>query len=80
MVAMNLPEGYLGLPLSRVTTPADGDIVYTNRWWIVYDGNVLFFRTYTSPQCNVNKSIVLRLAERVEGAEVVFLPLAYLPY
>ena len=78
---MTDPKDFIRMPLSRLTTPHDGDTVYTNRYWqLTADNEVLFYRRYSSPQCNSNKRIVERLGGHdFPGSTIVFVPVAYLP-
>lgn len=72
---------YIHVPVSDITTPKDGRVCYTDRWWAVTDNNdVLFFKSFGSPQCNRLKSVVERLGG-INGVTTtpVFLPLAYVP-
>ncbi len=50
--------------------------IFRNRYWIIREGNLLFWRGY-SPQCNAVKSIAERLAK--EDCEVVFLERVFIP-
>jgi hypothetical protein len=71
------------VPVSDITTPQPGRIVYGPRWWAVTDDDeVLFFQRYTSPQCNADKAIVEHLTKNYNGIKTTarFLPLAYLPH
>jgi hypothetical protein len=72
-------ERYIRMSLTELTTPSGGRIVMTDRWWIVTESNeALFFKHYTSPQCNHDKSI----AEHIKpaGTRVEFVPVAYVPH
>ncbi len=65
------------VPVEKATKPFDGGVVLCDRWWIVREECVLFFRG-VSPQCNANESITLRLRDRLyPGADVRFLPTVY---
>jgi hypothetical protein len=58
------------IPIEKATKPFDGARVYADKWWIVMDGCVLFYRG-RSPQCNANEDIAKRLRDRLyPGAEV----------
>lgn len=70
-------------PLSDITTPKTGRICLASRWWMATENDeVLFFDTYSSPQCNANKSVV----ERIGGGfgapktEPRFIEMAFLPH
>lgn len=74
---------YTHLSLERLKTPTNGTLVFTDRYWLVTPQNeVLFFRSYTCPQCNSNKEIAERiLGERIaEGYRVEYVPVAYVPF
>ena len=50
------------VPLLDVLTPKPGRMCHGPRWWAVTDNDeVLFFKSYHSPQCNIHKGIVDRL-------------------
>jgi hypothetical protein len=74
---------YILAPVSDITTPKVGRICYGPSWWAVTsDNEVMFFKTYGSPQCTINRSIVERLCKR-NGApisESKFLEVAFLPH
>lgn len=70
-------------PLSDITTPKPGRICYGPRWWAVTtDGDVLFFDTYGSPQCNQSQSLVERLGKGFDAPETTqtFVEMAFLPH
>jgi len=48
------------IPVEEARRPKNGATVYTDKYWAVQDGCVLFFRGF-APQCNSNK----KLAEMV---------------
>jgi len=68
----------------ELTTPKDGRIVYTDRWWAVTtSGEVLFFKHFTSPQCNRNKSVIESIVgQQTEfpGLTVKHVPVAFIPH
>ena len=69
---------FIEMSIEELTTPKAGRLVHAGAWWAVNDkGNVLFYKHYTSPQCNTNKEIVKRIrpeCERQEWIEVSFVP------
>lgn len=70
-------------PLEDIKTPKPGRICYGPRWWAVTpDDKVLFFDTYSSPQCNINRSIVERLGKGFNAPETipVYVEMAFLPH
>ncbi len=72
-------KNYLRIPVSELTTPTEGRIVYLNRYWVVTDQDeVLFFRSYSCPQCNPDERLAARIAP-ITGGKVQFIPIAYLP-
>ena len=75
-------DKFIKMPLSELTTPQEGTIVYLDRWWCLTDKEeVLFFRTYNSPQCNRDKRLTDRLCEIKNDFTVssIFVPVAYVP-
>ena len=80
---MKIPaDEFIRMPLSELTTPHEGRIVYLNRWWCVTDKEeALFFRTYSSPQCNDSKRMCEHLCAIKSDilVEPVFVPVAYVP-
>jgi hypothetical protein len=74
---------WIFVPLEDLTTPQPGRIVYGPRWWAVTEaGEVLFYKRYTSPQCNSEKTIIERVLSQYEPVKTTaqFIPLAYLPH
>jgi hypothetical protein len=72
---------FILMPLSELETPHEGRMVYLGRWWRVTENNeVLFYKTYSSPQCNIHKSIAERISSKIKNSRVVFVPVAYIPY
>ena len=56
---------WIKVPVSDITTPKAGRIVYGARWWAVTDNDeVLFYESYCSPQCNPNKAVVDHVLNR----------------
>jgi len=54
--------------------PNDGFFwVLKNRFWAVKDGNILFYKSFTSPQCNLQKSIMEQSSLVKNGAEIEFI-------
>jgi hypothetical protein len=74
-------DNFIHMSVSELTAPHDGRIVYLNRWWCVTDKEeVLFFRTYNSPQCNSNQEITKRLCVKdYIKSTPVFIPIAFVP-
>ena len=69
-------------PLSDILTPMEGRVCMAERWWAVTpEGNVLFFDTYHSPQCNRNKSIADRLGKSFNAPPTAarFVDMAFVP-
>lgn len=67
---------YTRIPVEKAMKPFDGARVLTNRWWVVVDECLLFYRGF-SPQCNAIESITKRLAAIHPSGEVRFLETAY---
>lgn len=68
---------YLRIPLEDLKTPKPGRLCVGPRYWAIHDGDALFYRAYSSPQCNVYESIVRRLAP---GLDCVFVEMAFVPH
>lgn len=76
-------DKWIKIPIEDITTPKMGRICYTDRWWVLTPNNeVLFYKSYTSPQCNINKAVIdhALLKLHAEGCTAQFLPVAYLPH
>jgi hypothetical protein len=77
------PEDFIRVPIHELANPQKlGPLmVYKDRWWAIdEEGRALFYRTMTSPQCNVNRAIVEKhLGFGIEKG-VVFLPWAWVPF
>lgn len=68
---------WITMHVDDLTTPRHGRIVMGGRWWAVTpSGCVLFFKSYASPQCNTERSIVERVRPRLElrWIETAFVP------
>lgn len=71
-------DSYLRMPLDVLTTPRDGAICMMNRYWAVTSNDeALFYKSYTSPQCNHDRSIVEHVMKE-PGIKIVFIPVAYI--
>lgn len=73
---------WLRLPLNDVLEPKVGRVCYPPSWWkVTEDGFVLFFDTYSSPQCNKVKEIAERLGKGFDAPKTltVFLPMTFIP-
>lgn len=65
------------LPVGKAIKPFDGARVICDRWWIVQDEHLLFFRGF-SPQCNAIKEIAERIAKKLyPEADVRFFETVY---
>lgn len=68
---------WIYMTLEDLKTPKPGRLVFGPRWWAVNERNeVLFFRSYGSPQCNKVREIVERIRPglRTEYVEIAFIP------
>lgn len=68
--------------LEELTTPRNGQVVMTDRWWVVWPGRGAVFyrfgRTGISPQCNSSRVFVENLCKELYPDCVpVFIPVAY---
>ena len=72
---------YILVPMEDIITPKEGRHVLMERWWNVTENDeVLFYRSYASPQCNSNKSIVDHLWDsKTIKTRSVFIPVAFCP-
>jgi hypothetical protein len=53
---------WIRVPLAQIQTPHPGDIVHGPAYWLVTDQDeVLFYKTYHSPQCNASEAVVKRI-------------------
>jgi hypothetical protein len=69
-------------PVEDITQPSDGRVCYADRWWAVTENReVLFFRSYDSPQCNKLKIVAERLGKGFNAPEttLVFINMAFIP-
>jgi hypothetical protein len=73
-------ELYDYVSIEDVSTPKEGYIVRLNRWWIVRDGHVLFYKQYW-PQCNPSKEMVeywIRTRPEFDGCEAIQIHITYI--
>ncbi len=70
------------IPLLKLTSIDGKDLVqiYKSRWWVIDENeNALFYNGY-SPQCNINKTMVENLRDKLyPGLEVRFIDVTYIP-
>ena len=65
------------IPVEEAITPRNGMVVMCDRWWIVLDGCLLFFKGF-APQCNAVEKIAKSIRDRLyPDADVRFLPLVF---
>jgi len=65
------------IPVEEAIRPKNGATVYTNKYWAVLDGCVLFFRGF-APQCNANKELAEMVVSRLyPDAEIELLDCVY---
>lgn len=70
------------VPIADITRPKTGRICYGQRWWrVTRNDEVLFFDTYDSPQCSINKVIADRLGHGFDAplTTVRYIEMAYIP-
>ena len=73
---------YTRIKVEDIISPIGKDVVQVleGRFWLVTpEGEVLLYRG-RSPQCNRDKHIVEKLAQRHNGCEVKHLPVAFVPW
>lgn len=89
MIKVKLKEGHTSsgqwilVPISDITTPKDGRICYCDRWWRVTENDeVLFFKAYTSPQCNSNPEVIKHVNKSFNSPSTTpkFIETAFLPH
>ena len=74
-------------PQTDIEKPADGRICKGGRWWLLTENNeVLFYKSYSSPQCNSNRAITAHLSHSALSKtacgplSVVYLSVAFVPH
>jgi hypothetical protein len=75
-------KDFIKMSLEKATSlPDDGLFnVFKNRYWVVIEGNILFYRSYCSPQCNSNvrimdnTALVCKYGASIKLIERVFVP------
>ncbi|RLI66842.1 MAG: hypothetical protein DRO67_00265 [Candidatus Asgardarchaeum californiense] len=73
---MNL-NNYTKIPVEEAIIPKNGSTVYVDKYWCIVDNCVLFYRD-VAPQCNSNREIAERVAEKLyPEATVQFIPRIY---
>jgi len=84
---MPIQNKWILVPLSDITTPKEGRICYSSRWWLVTSNNeVLFYKSYNSPQCNGNKKLseylAGRISKEIEDSNLTcqFIDMAFIPH
>lgn len=70
------------VPVDDLVNPKGGGphMILREHWWCVDADNNVFFYKESSPQCNVNKSIVERLATHPDAVGVIHIPIAIYPF
>lgn len=74
---------FITMSLEDLQTPKPGRLCHGPAYWVVVDGNVLFYKAYFSPQCNSNQQITERFikADYFDGkATVQYVPLSFIPH
>lgn len=64
---------WLRMPLAELTNPhKHGPLMtYQDHWWALDEqDNVLFFKTFTSPQCNANRALIERICQGQDSGYV----------
>jgi hypothetical protein len=73
-------KDYIKMKISDASVPREGIMhVMLNRWWMTDGENILFYRSYSYPQCNHNKKIASQISEG-QNRDVVFMPIVYVPH
>ena len=76
---MPVSSDYIRMSLEELTTPKAGRLVVKDHWWaLTENGEALFYKTYTSPQCNTSRQIAAKLGPG--GTVATFVPLAFVPH
>lgn len=74
---------FIKMKLEDVTKTSRGSIyqIYKDRYWAVKDGNIFFYRTYCSPQCNSQLEI-MRTSPLVKnhGADIKKIDVVFVPH
>ena len=77
---------WIKMPLADAITPKDGRLCYGPAWWMLTaEDELLFFRRYTSPQCNPSKTLCERFVSSKgpntpPASKVTYLETVYLPH
>lgn len=65
--------------IEELLTPSENSTVHMDMYWIVKDEKVYRHKITNVWQCHKNKSFIDETAKNISGAEVRFLPYAYVP-
>ncbi|HYN54355.1 MAG TPA: hypothetical protein VES38_06595 [Methylotenera sp.] len=69
---------WIKMSVEDLTTPKAGKICFHPAYWaLTDDGCVLFYKSYGSPQCNMNEEIVKRIRPALK---VIFIEIAFVPH
>jgi hypothetical protein len=77
---------WIVVPILDIIIPKPHRLCYPPAWWIASkNGEVFFYKSYSSPQCNANKEILkyFPLCEFKEldvATTPVFLPMTFIPH
>jgi hypothetical protein len=78
---MIAPADFILMPLSGLLTPSEGSICMLDRWWVVRGLDALFYKGYTSPQCNSLLVLASKIAVNVPfPTELLYIRVAYIPH
>ena len=64
---INLP--YYGVSIEELKTPKNGYICLTNRWWLVSNGEALFYEG-GYPQCSLEQKVAEYLSDPVKHPDL----------
>ena len=70
-------NGFEMIPVEEAICHKNKSIIYTDKYWVVQDGYMLFFRGII-PLCNASKTIAERIIPRLRlSAEIEFFDCVY---
>ena len=69
---------WIKMAVDDLTTPKPGRLIHSPAWWALTDDRcVLFYKSYSSPQCNTSRQIVERVRP---GCDMMFIAVSYIPH
>lgn len=78
---MNKENYFYLFPIDEMLIPSDNSKVYMNRYWIVYNNQLLQYKSTKAWQCNEHKQILEIALENnsiYENCSIEFYPFIYI--